>query len=138
MRAWGARYRVAYAAHYRVVLREAAEALRRLDAMRALGPPAGGAVLAAFAAAARTAEVTLGALPLSLAAVDAVRAALEQQRTRLAARTAHMVLARDEVPALDRLLQTITASDLGRIERVLDARLAAHIEVLLAVPVPAV
>jgi hypothetical protein len=45
------------------------------------------------------------------------------------------VLAREEVPALDRLLQAITASDLDGLERVLDARLVAHIEALLVGPV---
>jgi hypothetical protein len=169
VRAWRLRYRVAYAAHYTAVLREAsevrreldtasgaAEALRRLDAMRALGAPVGGAALMVFATtrdglaalllepdaeAPRTADVTLGA-PLELVArartaIEAVRAALEQQRARLASRAAHLVLAREEVPALDRLLQAITASDLGGIERVLDARLAAHIQALLAEPVAA-
>ncbi len=167
IRAWRGRYRVAYAAHYAGVQRAAgearraldaasgaADALRRLDALRALGAPVGVAPLAAFVAAraglaslplepaadaARTAEVTLGSpLPLvaqASEAIDAVRAALEQQRARLASRAAHMVLAREEVPALDRLLQVIAASNLSGIERVLDARLAEHIEALLAAPV---
>lgn len=167
MRAWRVRYRIAYAAHYAGVQRAAgearraldaasgaADALRRLDALRALGAPIGVGPLAAFvtaraglaslplepaADAARTAEVTLGSpLPLvaqAREAIQAVRAALEQQRARLASRAAHLVLAREEVPALDRLLQVIVASDLGGLERVLDARLAEHIEALLAAPV---
>lgn len=89
-RAWRGRYRIAYAAHYHAVRREAAET---------------------------------------------VRAALEQQRARLASRAAHLVLAREEVPALDRLLQVIAASDFGGLERVLDTRLAEHIEALLREPV---
>ncbi len=36
------------------------------------------------------------------------------------------------MPALDRVLQAITASDIDGIERVLDERLAAHIDRLLA------
>ena len=68
-------------------------------------------------------------------AAETVRAALEQQRARLASRAAHLVLAREEVPALDRLLQVIAASDFGGLERVLDTRLAEHIEALLREPV---
>jgi hypothetical protein len=85
---------------------------------------------------ARTAGITLGA-PIAdfealAAATEAIRTALEVQRRRLAARTAHLVLDRAEVPALDRLLQAITASDVDAIERVLDDRLASHIQQLLA------
>lgn len=169
VRAWRVRYRFAYRTHYATVRREAAEAvrgldaargaaeaLRRLDAVRALGQPVGGGALDAFEAAraelvalppepdseaARTAGVTLGA-PLSgvaqaRAAVESVRAALEVQRARLASRTAELVLAREEVPALDRLLQVFAAGELEGLERVLDARVAGHIEALLAASVPA-
>jgi hypothetical protein len=41
------------------------------------------------------------------------------------------VLEREHVPALDRLLQAIVASDVGAIERALDGNLAAHIDRLL-------
>lgn len=47
------------------------------------------------------------------------------------------VLARPGVPALDRLLQAIVASDLDGIDRVLDDRLATHIDQLLAAEAPA-
>lgn len=127
-----------------------ADALRHLDAIPALGAPTGALALHDFDAIRaaldalpadpdptqpRTAGVTLGApVPLfdaAPAAVDAVRAALEVQRRRLAARATHLVLDRTEVPALDRLLQALTAADIDGLERILDARLAAHIEMLL-------
>lgn len=164
VRPWLRRYRVAYDAEYRRVATRAAtlrrdldaaavaaEALRRLDAIPALGAPTGvlalhdfDAALAALAALPadpdptqpRTAGVTLGApVPIfdaATAAVDAVRAALEVQRRRLAARTAHLVLDRTDVPALDRFLQAITAADIDGLERILDDRLTAHIETLLS------
>ena len=85
---------------------------------------------------ARTAGVTLGLPPAAFeeaeAAIAAVRRALEQQLRRLASRTVRIVLERQRVAALDRLLQAITASDVGGIERALDDRLAAHIDRLLA------
>ena len=129
----------------------AAAALERLDGVRSLGPPAGAAALRAYATAraaldalpaepdgqqARTAGVTLGLPPAAFeeaeAAIAAVRRALEQQLRRLASRTVRIVLERQRVAALDRLLQAITASDVGGIERALDDRLAAHIDRLLA------
>lgn len=129
----------------------AADALRRLDAIATLGDPVGAlalhdfdtarAALAAFPAdpdptQPRTAGVILGApvpaFDAAARAVDAIRAALEVQRRRLATRAAHLVLDRTEVPALDRLLQAIAAGDIDGIERVLDDRLASHIETLLS------
>lgn len=129
----------------------AADALRRLDAITTLGDPVGAlalhdfdtarAALAAFPAdpdptQPRTAGVVLGApvpaFDAAARAVDAIRAALEVQHRRLATRAAHLVLDRTEVPALDRLLQAITAADIDGIERVLDDRLATHIETLLS------
>ena len=56
------------------------------------------------------------------------RAAVEA----LAARVAHLVLDRTEVPALDRLLQALTAADIDGLERILDDRLTSHIETLLS------
>ncbi|MFA7297253.1 MAG: hypothetical protein WC211_08740, partial [Dehalococcoidia bacterium] len=144
VRPWLRRYRVAYDAEYRhvaaraVTLRRdlgavavAADALRRLDVIEALGAPTGALALRDFdtvcaaldalpadpdPAQPRTAGITLGVpVPLfdaATAAVDAVRAALEVQRRRLAARATHLVLDRTEVPALDRLLQALTAADI--------------------------
>ncbi len=126
-------------------------ALQRLNGISALGRPAGVASLAAHRRArqalddipeaaspdaARTANVPLGGEPLAFvaarAAIEAVDAAIETQRRRLAARAMHFVLDRETVPALDRLLQAIAASDVGGIERALDDRLAAHIERMLS------
>lgn len=164
VRAWRARYRVAYEAHYRAMVREAtlvrsdiavarsvADALGRLDAIVALGPGVGVEALRVFHAAdvalaalaaqpeperARTSGITLGRRPAQFyrawEAIKAVRGAFEVQRKRLAACTARLVLARADVPVLDRLLQTIVASDLDGIDRVLDERLAALIEGLLS------
>ena len=128
----------------------AAEAVRRFDRIEALGPPLGAEAAAALDAAVttltalprdpdpqqpRTAGVTLGVEPPlcgeACAAVAAVRSALETQRRRLASETMRAVLARPGVPDLDRLLQTIAASDLDGIERVLTEDLTAHIERLL-------
>ena len=157
------RYRVAYQAHYRArssradELRarlaqssQAAVALERLNAIRALGPPAGLAALYAFAGArdavaALPAEAdgeapiteggVLGGEPAVFAqaeeAAEQVARALELQRGRLASQTVRFVLERESVPSLDRLLQAITASDLGGIERALDDGLARHIDRLL-------
>lgn len=154
--AYDAEYRrvAARAAEVRRTLDSAActaHALRRIDAIETLGPPVGAVALHAFEAAraaldalpadphatlARTAGVTLGASVPAFDAADrateATRDAFEVQRPRLAARAAHLVLDRTEIPALDRLLQAITASDLDGIERVLDDRLATHIEELLS------
>ncbi len=161
--AWQRRYHLAYDAHYRSLLarierrRErlkrcapAALALERLNAIRALGPPAGVAALFAFAEADAalaalpaqadgetplTAGIALGAEPALFteaeAAAEQVAQALEVQRGRLASQTVRFVLERESVPALDRLLQAITASDLGGVERALDERLASHIDRLL-------
>ncbi len=163
VRAWRERYRLAYEAQYRSVLREArvvsgdldaarrtAEALARLNEVAALGPAVGAGALREYyeacvgievlpaapaAARARTAGITLGTRPAQFeragAAIEAVRVAFEQQRDLLAARTAHLVLSRQDVPALDRLLQVIGASDLDGIDRVLDDRLVALITELL-------
>ena len=129
----------------------AAASLERLDGIRALGEPVGGDALESYAGAvaaldalpaepepreARTAGVTLGRAPAmfaqATAAGEAIGRALELQRRRLASRAVRIVLERQGVPALDRLLQAITASDVDGIERVLDERLAAHIDRLLA------
>ena len=129
----------------------AAAALERLDGVRSLGPPVGSAALRAHASAraalealpaeldpqrARTAGVTLGLEPAAFdeaeTAITAVRRALGQQLRRLASRTVRIVLERQGVAALDRLLQAITASDVEGIERALDDRLAAHIDRLLS------
>lgn len=128
----------------------AALALERLNAIRALGPPTGVAALFAFAAARDalaalpaqadgetplTAGIALGAEPALFTeaetAAEQVAHALEVQRGRLASQTVRFVLERESVPALDRLLQAITASDLGGVERALDERLARHIDRLL-------
>lgn len=130
--------------------RAAAAALRRLSAIPALGPAVGLvaadtlaralSTLAALPAepdpdAPTTTDVPLGGDPPALAAAaqaaQAIRGALEEQRRRLAAATVHRVLARSAVPALDRLLQAIAASDLDGIDRVLDDALAAHIDAVL-------
>jgi hypothetical protein len=161
--AWQRRYRVAYESHYRSVISgadelrarlehasQAAIALERLNAIRALGPPAGVSALFAFTRARDalaalpaeadgeapiTAGVGLGGEPSVFAqvedAAEQVAQALELQRGRLASQTVRFVLERESVPSLDRLLQAITASDLGGIERALDDRLARHIDRLL-------
>ena len=158
IRSWRIRYRFAYDAHYRGVLARARElrrelaaaALQRFDAIEALGPPLGEPALvsyeealAAVAAlppdpdqtAARTAGVTLGSEPPRFeearAAIEAVHGVLEAQRLRLAAEAVSAVLARPGVPALDRLLQAIGASDFDGLERALSDELAAHIDGLL-------
>lgn len=170
VRGWRARYERAYARQYADVVRErdalareleaarvAADALRRLDAIGALGPALGAAAIARWEqartalatlpaeperGAAHTAHVELGGRPPQFAAaratVAAVRGALDAQRERLARRIVRMELARAELPALDRLLQAIAAADLDGIERVLDDDLARHIEaVLTSAPPPA-
>lgn len=128
-----------------------ANALRQLNALAGIGRATGIIALhaldrsrgrlSALAAepdqgAARTSDVTLGAghpaIEDARTAALAVRAALEVQRRRLAQHAAHLVLDREEVPALDRLLQALTAADVDGIERILDARLTAHIEQLIA------
>ena len=53
---------------------------------------------------------------------------------RLASALVGLVLARRDRDALERLLQALQAAQLDGIERVLDARLAAHIERVLAAP----
>jgi hypothetical protein len=130
--------------------RPAASSLERLDCVGALGPPAGEQALAAYEASVAalealpaepdpqlpcTAGVTLAQDPAVCAeakeAVEEVRRALEVQRQRLASSAVRLVLEREGVPALDRLLQAIAASDVEGIERVLDERLAAHIDRLL-------
>ena len=129
----------------------AAASLERLDGIRTLGEPLGGDALESYAGAvaaldalpaepeprvAQTAGVTLGRAPAmfaqATAAAEAIGRALEQQRRRLASHAVRIVLERRAVPALDRLLQAITASDIDGIERVLDERLAGHIDRLLA------
>lgn len=131
--------------------RRTVAALRRFNGVSALGPPVGepamhayGAAVSAIealsssphATAARTANIALGERPPQLqaasAAVESVRSALEKQRRRLASSAVRLVLDRSGVPALDRLLQAIHASDLGGIERALDDRLTAHIDALLS------
>ena len=126
-------------------------ALQRLNGIATLGRPVGVASLAAHGRALqsldaipnetvfdapRTADVPLGrdslAFVATRAAIDAVDAALETQRRRLAARAMNFLLDRETVPALDRLLQAITASDVGAIERALDDRLAGHIDLMLS------
>ena len=127
-----------------------ARAVERFDGVPALGPPRGERALAAYreaeqalgelpadpeAGAARTAGVTLGLDPPLFAAVPeavgGLQRVLEAQRSRLASEAVSAVLARPGVPALDRLLQAIAASDLDGVERVLTDDLAAHIEELL-------
>ena len=130
--------------------RPAASSLERLDGVSALGPPVGEQALSAYEVSVaalealpaepdpqlpRTADVTLGQEPTACAeaseAVEGLRRALEVQRQRLASGAVRLVLEREGVPALDRLLQAIGASDVEGIERVLDERLAAHIDRLL-------
>ena len=130
---------------------QAAMALERLNLIRALGPPAGVAALFAFAEARDalaalpaeangeaplTAGVVLGGEPAVFTqaeeAAEQVARALELQRGRLASQTVRLVLERESVPSLDRLLQAISASDLGGIERALDDQLARHIDRLLS------
>ena len=130
--------------------RPAALSLERLDGVGALGPPVGEQALAAYEVSVAalealpaepdpqlpcTAGVTLGQDPAACAearaAVEGLRRALEVQRQRLASGAVRLVLEREGVPALDRLLQAIAASDVEGIERVLDERLAAHIDRLL-------
>ena len=129
----------------------AGAALSRLDGVQALGPPVGAAALADLESAATmltalppdpdpetpcTAGVVLGEDPPAFAALraaaDAVEEALEIQRRRLASETVARIPARPGVPALDRLLQAIVASDVDAIERVLDQPLVDHLERLLA------
>ncbi len=130
---------------------QAAMALERLNLIRALGPPAGVTALFAFAEARDvlaalpaeangeaplTAGVALGGEPAVFTqaeeAAEQVARALELQRGRLASQTVRLVLERESVPSLDRLLQAISASDLGGIERALDDQLARHIDRLLS------
>ena len=129
---------------------QAAEALDRLNRVAALGPRSGEVAAVALqrarewvsalpegldAEAPRTAGIVLGERPPALAdgerAVIRVQEALDAKRSRLASVTAALALERSGVPALDRLLQAITASDLGAIERVLDEALIHHIERLI-------
>lgn len=128
-----------------------ANALRQFNALAGIGRATGMIALHALdcsrgrlsalaaepdQAAARTSGVTLGAghpaIEDARNAAAAVRAALEVQRRRLAQHAAHLVLDREEVPALDPLLQALTAADVDGIERILDARMTAHIEQLIA------
>ncbi len=109
-------------------LRRHAASLRALDALP--DEPAPGEPT--------TGGVALGAEPAAFAAASeaaaAVDAALEGCRRALAAALAGLALDRAGVPGLDRLLQAIAASELDGLDRVLDERLAAHIEALLARP----
>ena len=61
-------------------------------------------------------------------------AALEDCRRALSTALAGLALDRAGVPGLDRLLQAIAASELDGLARVLDERLAAHVEALPARP----
>ena len=158
--AWRTRYRAAYRPHAEALRGRATElrrllagemravrALERLDRTHALGDPIGLEATTRFRDLQREitdflpAEATtpLGSEPAIFAAaqraISDVRAILERQRERLAAATVRLVLERPGERDLDRLLQAIQASNLEGLERVLDDRLAAHIESLLE-PLP--
>ncbi len=163
-----ARYRPAYEAHHRRYwsavgqLRERllkagpkAQALRRLDALRELGPPVGAAALARYHAllryldpcteegavlpgpmAARCPQchLELGALPPvqeveeTLGALDQ---ALGEQMARLAKALASVAISQTYDPALDRLLKVVQASQLTTLAQLLDDRLAAFLRCFL-------
>jgi hypothetical protein len=161
-RAWRDRYTRGYERYYYACLAEAvdvrrrvdaasaaARALERLNGVTALGLPLGEAAISRLAAlpeapdgeAPRTAGIVLGERPAVLAreahgTIAEVQQALDVQRGRLAARVAALALERASVPALDRLLQAITASGLDPIERMLDAAAVEHIERLLTADAP--
>ncbi len=161
-RQWLRRYAIARASHEtdlasraraarRTLERELAaiRAVERLDSIAALGED-GDAPVAARARAlldafarfdAAAAAVPLGGTPALFdevsRVIEAVHAALEGQRQRLASATTARILERTEVPPLDRLLQAIQATNLEGISRALDPRLAAHIEGVLAGSEPA-
>ncbi len=157
VRAWLRRYQREHDAHVastrsraRQLLAEverelpAVRALERLDSIGGLGPALGAratvalrtlrAALASFESTGLPSAV--GVEPSAFAevapAIAAVRAALEVQRQRLAAAMVSIILDQSGGPDVSRLLQAIQASDLDGIERALDPRLAAHIEVVLA------
>ena len=159
-RAYAAHYRSAVAARTEV-RRELAEAgrlaaaLERLNRISRLGPRVGERAIIEYraaleaveslpaepeAGAPRTAGVVIGRDPRVFleapAVAAALRAAFDEQRRRLSSATVRMILSRQGVPALDRLLQAITASDLESLDRVLDEALTAHIDALLGEVAP--
>ncbi len=85
---------------------------------------------------ARTGDVTLGrehpALEDARRAASTVRDALETQRRAFAQRTVQLVLERKNAAPLDQLLDALAAANIDGIERVLDERLTAHIQQLIA------
>ena len=129
----------------------AGAALARLNSLRALGPPVGTAALVDFDFAAAmltdlpqepdpmaplTANIRLGEDPSAFhalrAATEAVNAALDIQRRRLASEVTSRILARPGVSDRDRFVEAMVASGIDAIERVLDDQLTGHIERLLA------
>ena len=157
--AWRTRYRAAYRPHAESLRRRAAElrgllasemravrALERLDRIHALGEPIGLEATTRFRDLQREltdfepAEATapLGAEPAIFGAVQRaigdVHALLDRQRERLAGAALRLILERPGERGLDRLLQAIQVSNLDGLERILDDRLAAHIESLLEPP----
>lgn len=163
-----ARYRPAYEAHHRQYwaavgqLRDRllkagakAQALRRLDALRELGPPVGTAALARYHALLRYLDpcteegpvlpgpmsarcpqchLELGALPPvqeveeTLAALDQ---ALGEQMARLAKALASVAISQAYDPTLERLLKVVQASQLTTLAQLLDDRLTAFLRCFL-------
>ena len=124
-------------------------ALERLNSIAALSPLGSADASAAARALHRDllafdpagdAAAPLGQEPELFAQVEsafeAVRGQLELRRQHLASATVAAVLDQPGGPDVSRLLQAIQACDVDGIERALDARLAAHIEAVLA-PGPA-
>ncbi|MSQ31132.1 MAG: hypothetical protein EXR64_03780 [Dehalococcoidia bacterium] len=158
-RAYAARYRDALLER-RALLEEVAkatarDALERLNGIAALGAPEGSdaleriaatvAVLAAMPDApqtdvAVTAGIVLGE-PNPLAgdlrgAVEDARHALDARLRRLSARLAGCAIDRAGDDDLRAALTAIAASEVDHLDRVLDARLAAHIDRLLTEDAP--
>ncbi len=154
------RHRAQVAAHTEAHQRLAAapegvEALQRLDAIGALGPPVGAAAVAqwqavlnastpcraagraeGFAAGARCAACgfRMDAPSPDRAATAALRtltAALATQVQRLSSATVRRILEDGHRPALERFLQVLRASDADALVRVLDDRVAGFLHELL-------
>lgn len=161
-RQWQRSYQRAYAEHYRRtvdecdhVLRDAEESMARLSALdrlnliRALGEPEGSAAIVEARAAvaallgvpcvadpqtATTADVALGAPHPAVAQFRAAAAeadrALQARLRRLAAGLAGCALGHDD--DLTAVRHAIALSEVDHLDRVLDERLAARIDALLA------
>ena len=148
-------------ARFRIVLDEAAltaQALARLNTLRALGRPVGEPALDAYerlardrrACGVRELESTLRERPdcpdCQITMEDGVPseegeelrrrlgAALARQQARLASEAVRRILARGGEP-IERFLQIVQASDLAGLAQVLDDKLLAFLRDLLAQPV---